>query len=140
VWTGLTILGSQLANRLLVDFLLAWAFGVLFQYFTIAPMRGLSFAKGLVQAIRADTLSILAFQIGMSAWALVTYFVFFSAPHLKVNESVFWFMMQIGMILGFFTSYPINFLIVRMGWKEKMPQSRSEMQKISAGEDASRAA
>jgi hypothetical protein len=125
--TGLMIVGGALGTRLLLDFLLAWSFGVVFQYFTIAPMRGLSFGKGLLQAMRADTLSILAFQVGMSIWAILTYFVLFPNPHLKVNEAVFWFMMQIGMIVGFFTSYPVNIFLVRKGWKEKMPQYKPEM-------------
>lgn len=90
-------------------------------------MRGLSFGKGLLQAMRADTLSIIAFQIGMSVWAVLVYFVLFSGPHLKVTEAVFWFMMQVGMILGFFTSYPINIFLVKSGWKEKMPQYKHEM-------------
>lgn len=127
--TGLVLAGGELGTRLLLDFLLAWAFGVVFQYFTIAPMRGLSFGKGVLQAMRADTLSIVAFQIGMSIWAALVYFVLFANPHLKVNEAVFWFMMQIGMMLGFATSYPVNFLLVRSGWKEKMPQYKREMKK-----------
>ncbi len=126
---GLVIAGGTLGTRLLLDFLLAWAFGVVFQYFTIVPMRGLSFGKGLLQAMRADTLSIIAFQIGMSAWSVLVYFVLFPAPHLKVTEAVFWFMMQIGMILGFFASYPVNMFLVKSGWKEKMPQYKHEMKK-----------
>lgn len=126
---GLIIAAGELGTRLLLDFLLAWTFGVIFQYFTIAPMRGLSFGKGVLQAVRADTLSIMAFQIGMSVWALLTYFVFFPNPHLKVAEAVFWFMMQIGMMLGFFTSYPVNIFLVKFGWKEKMPQYKHEIKK-----------
>jgi hypothetical protein len=38
---GLTFAGGLFETRLLVDFLLAWAFGVAFQYFTIVPVRGL---------------------------------------------------------------------------------------------------
>lgn len=124
---GLVLVGGELGTRLLLDFLLAWAFGVVFQYFTIAPMRGLSFGKGAMQAMRADTLSIVAFQIGMSAWAVLSYFVFFPNPHLKVNEAAFWFMMQVGMIVGFFVSYPINIILIKRGWKEKMPQYKVEM-------------
>ena len=29
-------------------------------------------------------------------------------------------MMQVGMIVGFFTAYPVNQWLVRHGWKEKM--------------------
>lgn len=124
---GLMLVGGELGTRLLLDFLLAWAFGVVFQYFTIAPMRGLSFGKGVLQAMRADTLSIVAFQLGMSVWAVLVYFLLFPGPHLKVNEAVFWFIMQIGMMLGFITSYPINIFLVKSGWKEKMPQYKPEL-------------
>ncbi|MHB1568375.1 MAG: DUF4396 domain-containing protein [Solirubrobacteraceae bacterium] len=34
--------------------------------------------------------------------------------------SAAWFMMQIGMIIGFFTAWPVNAWLIRKGWKEKM--------------------
>jgi hypothetical protein len=114
-------------NTAAARFPLAWAFGIVFQYFTSAPMRGLSFGKGLLQALRADTLSIVAFQIVMSIWAVLVYFVLFTSPHLKFNEAVFWLMMQIGMTVGFLTSYPVNIFLAKSGWKEKMPQGKHEM-------------
>ena len=33
---------------------------------------------------------------------------------------VFWFMMQIAMLAGFLTSYPVNWWLVKQGIKEKM--------------------
>lgn len=39
-------------KRLVLDFLFAWLFGILFQYLTIVPMRRLSFGKGLLEAAR----------------------------------------------------------------------------------------
>lgn len=44
----------------IVDFLFAFAFGILLQYFTIAPMRDLSLGAGLVAAVKADALSLSA--------------------------------------------------------------------------------
>ncbi len=41
-------------------------------------------------------------------------------PHLEANSVVFWFMMQVGMIIGFFTSYPANVWLIRRGVKEAM--------------------
>ena len=35
-------------------------------------------------------------------------------------------MMQIGMIVGFFTSYPVNIFLLKTGWKEKMPLYQQE--------------
>ncbi len=117
---ALSFAGGVFPARLVLDFLLAWFFGVIFQYFTIVPMRGLPPAKGVLAAIRADTFSIAAFQIGLFAWMALTYYVIFPAPHLRPDQAPFWFMMQIGMVIGFFTSYPANFLLLRWGWKEKM--------------------
>lgn len=126
---GLKFAGSTFPTRLVLDFLLAWSFGVVFQYLTIAPMRGLPFAKGVLQAMRADTLSIVSFQMGLFGWMALTYYVIFPGPHLETNQAVFWFMMQVGMILGFFTSYPVNRFLTSTGWKEKMPQYKQEMKR-----------
>src|SRR5262249_25106470 len=124
---GLTIAGSEFRTRLVLEFLLAWGFGMVFQYFTIVPMRGLSFGKRLLQALRADTLSIGFFQIGLFAWMAFTYYILFPKPHLKPTEAMFWFMMQVGMIFGFTTSYPVNIFLLKSGWKEKMPQYKHEI-------------
>ncbi len=114
--------GSEFGTKLLVDFLLAYLFGVVFQYFTIAPMRGLSLGEGIIAAVRADTVSIAAFEIGMFAWMALTRFVLFPEPNrLKPDMAVFWFMMQIAMVVGWATSYPANVWLIRKGWKEKMP-------------------
>src|SRR5947208_4184780 len=63
---------SEFATKLVVDFALAYIFGIFFQYFTIVPMRGLSFGKGVLAAMRADTISIMAFEVGMFAWMALT--------------------------------------------------------------------
>ena len=118
----LTFAGGELQTRLVIEFLLAWSFGVGFQYFTIAPMRGISGVKGIYAAVKADTVSIVAFQLGMSVWMALTYYIFFPGPHLHPNEAVFWFMMQIAMLVGYFTSYPANAWLLRKGWKERMPE------------------
>ena len=137
---GLAFAGGDFQTRILMDFLLAWTFGVIFQYLTIAPMRKLSPGKGLWQAMRADTLSIVSFQMGLFGWMALTYFVLFPAPHLKPAEAVFWFMMQVGMILGFFTSYPANKFLLIKGWKERMPQYKNEMKSKMRQEEAQRRA
>jgi hypothetical protein len=125
---GLTFAGGVLQTRLVLDFVLAWAFGIAFQYFSM-PMRGLSVGRRLVQTIKVDTLSIVAFQIGMSAWTALTYYVLFPKPHLQPNGAVFWFMMQVAMIVGYLTAYPANVFLLNAGWKEKMPQYKAEMKR-----------
>lgn len=114
---------SEFATKIVVDFALAYAFGIFFQYFTIVPMRGLSPAKGILAAMRADTISITAFEIGMFAWMAFSRFVLFPEPRrIHPTMAVFWFMMQIAMIVGWATSYPANIWLIGKGWKERMPQ------------------
>jgi Domain of unknown function (DUF4396) len=117
---GATILGSVLLSEFVWDFMAAWLLGIVFQHFTIKPMRNLSVGAGIMAAIKADTLSILAFQVGMYGWMAVAYFWLFPEPHLHPDGPVYWLMMQVGMILGFATSIPMNRWIIGKGWKEKM--------------------
>lgn len=117
---GLTIAGTALWAEFAVDFAIAWSLGIAFQYFTIKPMRGLSAKEGVLAAIKADTLSISAFQVGMYGWMAVVYFVLFPAPHLLPDEARYWLMMQAAMVLGFFTTYPMNAWLLRRGIKETM--------------------
>jgi hypothetical protein len=117
---GATLLGTELYASFLWDFVVAWSVGIVFQYFTIKPMRNLSVAKGIWAAIKADTLSICAFQIGMYAWMALVFFKLFPQPHLRVNQPGYWLMMQVAMICGFATSLPVNRFLIRIGWKEAM--------------------
>ena len=59
---GLVLFGSALAGRLTLSFVLAYAAGIAFQYYAIAPMRGLGFKDGLVAAVEADTFSLIAYE------------------------------------------------------------------------------
>ncbi len=102
-----------------VDYFVALAIGIVFQYFTIAPMRGLSLGEGLVAAAKADFLSLTAWQVGMYGWMAIATFLIFG-HELEKTGPVFWFMMQIAMLAGFLTSYPVNWWLLRAGIKEKM--------------------
>ena len=66
--TGFTVAGSGLCADYAVDLLLAYVLGLVFQYFAIAPMRNLSGWPGAKAAIQADTVSLVAFEVGMFAW------------------------------------------------------------------------
>jgi hypothetical protein len=118
--SGTVILGSMLWASFLWDFVAAWCLGIAFQYFTIVPMRKLSPVEGLMAAVKADTLSIIAFQVGMYGWMLLVHFQLFPQSHLKPSEAVYWLMMQVAMICGFITSIPMNWWLLKIGWKESM--------------------
>ncbi|MEO6872218.1 MAG: DUF4396 domain-containing protein [Chthoniobacterales bacterium] len=115
----LTLLGHMIFGAWLVDYFLALLFGIFFQYFTIAPIRDLSFGKGMVAAAKADFFSLTAWQVGMYGWMAIATFAIFGHEIEKTNP-VFWFMMQIAMLAGFLTAYPVNWWLLRVGIKEKM--------------------
>lgn len=115
----LSIFGHKIFGAWVYDYVLAFAFGILFQYFTIKPMKQLSRGEGIKEALKADSLSLTAWQVGMYGWMAIATFVIFK-HELHQTSPVFWFMMQLGMVLGFMTSYPINWWLIRKGVKEKM--------------------
>ncbi len=106
-----------------LDFVFAFLLGIAFQYFAIVPMRGLSFGKGIVAAVKADAMSLTAWQVGMyGAMALLQFAVFKPAyGHIAaVDTPEFWFVMQLAMLAGFATAYPVNWWLIRSGLKEAM--------------------
>lgn len=115
---GWKLFGDKIYAEYFVDFGLAFTLGIVFQYFSIAPMRGLGLKDGIVAALKADTISIVAFEIGLFGWMALTGFVLF--PQETADSWNHWYMMQIGMIIGFFTSYPANWFLLRRGLKEAM--------------------
>ena len=117
---AVSLAGLALFGEYIGDYLAALAFGIVFQYFAIAPVRHLTLGKGLIEAAKADFLSITAFEIGLFGWMALMVFVFFPGPHLAPNSPVFWFLMQVGMICGFITSWPVNVWLIRAGIKEAM--------------------
>lgn len=106
-----------------LDFVLAYAFGIVFQYFAIAPMRDVTIRQGLWQAVKADTFSITAWQIGM--YGVMAIGQFLVLPHYFGRRAdpltpEFWFLMQLSMLAGFVVAYPVNWLLIHRGVKEKM--------------------
>ncbi|MGI8962168.1 MAG: DUF4396 domain-containing protein [Bryobacteraceae bacterium] len=115
----ITIFGQKMFGSWVLDFVFAYLLGVAFQYFTITPMKNLPPGEGLWAAIKADTLSLTAWQVGMYGWMAVSVFLIFGHEIPKTSP-VFWFMMQIAMLVGFVTSYPVNWWLIRKGVKEAM--------------------
>jgi len=106
----------------ILDFLFAFGFGIIFQYFAIVPMRNLSPGEGIRAALKADSLSLICWQIGMYGAMYIAQRIFSQAygHHATADSPVFWFAMQLAMIAGFMTSYPANWWLLRAGIKEKM--------------------
>jgi len=115
-----SLFGQRVSGTWAVDFVLAFLLGIVFQYFSIKPMRKLSRWQGLKAAVKADTLSLLAWQIGMYGWMALCVFGLFSEAALPKSEPVFWFMMQLAMYVGFVISCPVNAWLIQRGVKEAM--------------------
>ena len=124
VWLGWqSIFADKIYAVWVLDFIFAFGLGIVFQYFAIVPMRNLSFGKGIVAALKADTLSLISWQVGMYGFMAFAHFYLYG--HLlharaEVNMPEFWFAMQLAMIAGFLTAYPVNWWLIRKGVKEKM--------------------
>jgi hypothetical protein len=106
-----------------LDFILAYIAGIAFQYFSIVPMKKLSPGQGIVAALKADSLSLTAWQLGMyGVMALLQFEVFKPLLHAPVSAGTpeFWFAMQGAMIGGFIISYPVNAWLIRAGIKAAM--------------------
>lgn len=114
------LLGLALPAEYIADFALAFILGIAFQYFSIAPMRGLGLRDGIIAALKADTLSLTSFEIGLFGWMAIIQLVFFTDPHLEPDHAAYWLLMQLGMVLGFATAYPVNVWLIRRGVKEAM--------------------
>jgi hypothetical protein len=115
----LTLLGSTLLADYAAEFIFAYILGIAFQYVPIRSMQQVPPAQAIWDAVRADTLSLIAFEVGMFGWMAFARYVLLPEP-VAPNSVVFWFMMQIGMIFGFLTTYPANWLLVKWGIKSGM--------------------
>lgn len=124
IWLGWTwIFPEKMFAAWVLDYAFAFAFGIAFQYFTIKPMRGLSPRQGLIAALKADALSLTAWQVGMygfMAFAQLYAFKRLVGAGAEVDSAEFWFTMQLAMIAGFITSFPVNWWLLTAGIKEQM--------------------
>lgn len=115
----LHLFNKPLLGDWLVEYIAAFLIGIIFQYQAIRPMTKLSAGGALVAALKADTLSLTSWQIGMYGWMAVSSFLIFHRQ-LRADEPVFWLMMQIGMLFGLVTAFPVNWWLIKKGIKEAM--------------------
>jgi hypothetical protein len=115
--TNVSISSRSLYPEFLIDYALALLFGIAFQYFSIAPMSGDWGVRSVIRAAKADVLSLTAFELGLFGWMAI-YQVGIWDWRLGMVNTVYWWMMQVGMCLGFVTSFPMNWYLVKWGIKE----------------------
>ncbi len=104
VAVGWTIAGMAMWPMILVIGVLAVV--MLAVYERVASRhRGAGHARGLSlgAALVAALITVVAFDVGMIGWMLLLHFNGLMPP---VTEGTFWFLMQLGVIVGLMTGYP----------------------------------
>lgn len=109
--------GKEIWVEFLLDYAFALIIGILFQYWSIAPMSGEYGMRTVIRAAKADFLSLTFFEIGLFGWMAIFQLAIFKS-RLPMDGVVYWWMMQIGMFLGHWTSFPINWWLIKAGIKE----------------------
>ena len=117
------LFGEKIFAVWVLDFKFAFLLAIIFQYYAIAPMRKLSFWAGISAALKADTLSLISWQVGMYGFMAFAQFYLLGTllgTQAQVNTPEFWLLMQLAMLVGFATAYPVNWWLTRIGIKEAM--------------------
>ena len=96
-------LGKKIFAAWVVDYILAFGFGIVFQYFTIAPMRDLCSGK---ESKRPKPILVADGLADRHVWLDGDRDVRIFRHEIPKTDPLFWFMMQIAMLAGFLTSYP----------------------------------
>lgn len=117
--TNATLGSLSIGPEFLIDYAFALTFGIVFQYFSIAPMSGDYGPHTLWRAAKADFLSLTFFEIGLFGWMAIFQFAIFG-QRLGMDNVVYWWMMQIGMFFGHWTAFPINWWLITTKVKERM--------------------
>jgi hypothetical protein len=64
--------------------------------------------------VKADLLTVSAFELALLVWLALAHDLVFPTV-LRVNNPVFWFILQIGLIIGFFAAWPASSWLIRRG-------------------------
>ncbi len=119
-WVPITLFGSTLVGGWIFTYILAIIIGVYFQFKAIRKMSDLPASTIVRKALKADFLSLTAWQVGMYGWMYLLMFHFkYIAPNAALSWD-FWFAMQQAMLAGFILAMPMNYLLIKSGVKGGM--------------------
>lgn len=125
---GLGIMTAMVISRLIglsfwqefwFEYAVGFAFGwFIFQYKAMSGMTD-SAAKALWMGGRAEFFSMMTVMAGMGAvMAFVTPLVVGEQP--RPMTFAFWGFGSLGLLVGFLVTYPMNWILVKIGWKHGM--------------------
>jgi len=125
---GLGIITAMVVARLLdfpfwtefwYEYVVGFAFGLfIFQTWAMHNM-GNSLSSSLWKAGRAEFFSMITVMVGMGlVMRYITPAVVGHSP--DPTEVAFWGFASLGMLVGFVFTYPMNWVLVSIGWKHGM--------------------
>ena len=119
---------DQIYAGWVIVYVVALAFGITFQFAAIAPVNPQRSVGGnITAATKADVLSLSAWQIGMYGFMALTQLLIFPqwlGGPVAIDTATFWLLMQLAMVAGFCTAYPVNWWLLHAGIKEAMWRAR----------------
>lgn len=116
----LVCIPMTLAGGWALTYILALITGVYFQFAAIKEMNHLPATTIIKKALKADFLSLTAWQLGMYCWMYLATYHFHSIHPNAILTADYWFVMQQAMLAGFILALPVNHLLIRRGIKSGM--------------------
>ncbi|MDO9379018.1 MAG: DUF4396 domain-containing protein [Nocardioidaceae bacterium] len=100
--SGLTIAGIDLWVMIIVIGVVAIVLLAVHERTAVAGTRAARPTLGA--AVGTAVVTVLAFDVGMVGWMLLLHYGSFMPP---ATDGVFWFLMQLGVLVGLLTGYPV---------------------------------
>jgi hypothetical protein len=116
---SLEIFDKRLWTEFIGDYVAAVVVGLVFRYSAEADTGGRRAWAAARRFLRGDLLSVSVFEFALLCWlALMEFMVFHET--LQPSSPVFWLVVQIGSIIGFFAAWPPTLWLIRRGAKEEL--------------------
>ncbi|MBQ0896910.1 DUF4396 domain-containing protein [Micromonospora sp. U56] len=115
---GLEIFGSTLWPEAVGDYVGAVAVGVAFRSSTEAHTGGRRVWSAMRKFFRDDLLTVSVFEFALLGWLALMHRVFHET--LRPSSPVFWFIILVGLIIGFFAAWPPSWWLIRRGVKTEL--------------------
>lgn len=116
---GLEIFGSTLWPEVVGDYVGAVVIGVAFRYSAEAHAGGRRAWAAMRRFFRSDLLTVSVFELALLGWLALMHFRVFHET-LRPSSPVFWLIIQVGLIIGFFAAWPPTLLLIRRGVKTEL--------------------
>ena len=88
--------------------------GVLFRYVAESRSGGSRIWAAFRIVVKADLVTVSAFELALLIWLVLAHDLIFPTV-LRANNPVSWFILQIGLIIGFFAAWPASSWLIRRG-------------------------